>query len=154
MPVEIIKFTAKHVDAAAVLEKKCFSAPWSRDMLEGELHNPHAHYIAAVDGETLVGYGGLHLIIDEAYITNIAVAPAFRRSGIGSRLLERMIRYSVTRGAVFLTLEVRVSNLAAQSMYEKLGFEAAGVRRGYYDNPPEDALIMTRYINTGRRKKR
>jgi [ribosomal protein S18]-alanine N-acetyltransferase len=154
MAVEIVKFRPEHVRAAAVIERQSFSVPWSEEMISGELINPHAYYFAAEDRGILVGYCGMHLIMDEAYITNIAVTPKHRRLGIGLRLLDKLMNYAILRGAVFLTLEVRKSNLAAQTMYESRGFEIAGIRKGYYGKPAEDALIMTKYIKTGKRSTR
>ncbi len=148
MKLQIEPFAAQHVAAAARLEEQCFDAPWSEAALAEELDNEHALFLAAVDEESgqLAGYLGCHLVVDEGYIANVAVSPTFRRSGIGSALVCALIERAKERGASFLTLEVRVSNRAAIGLYEKLGFQSVGVRRGFYDKPKEDALLMTVHL--------
>lgn len=148
MALRIVKFTKEHIGGALELEKLCFSVPWTRAMFEGELQNRNTAYFSALSDGELIGYAGMQLIIDEGYITNIAVSPAHRRSGVGSKLLARLLSYAVGRNAAFMSLEVRKSNAAAQAMYEKHGFSIAGSRAGYYEKPVEDALIMTKYYKT------
>ena len=144
MYYEIVPMDRSHLEQIAQLEKTCFSAPWSYAMLEEELYNPHASFIVADDGEGgVLGYAGLHAILDEGYIDNIAVEEAARRHGVASALLDVFCRFAQVNLA-FLTLEVRASNQAAIALYEKHGFQQAGLRKGYYQHPREDAIIMTR----------
>lgn len=139
----IVNMEKRHIPSIASIERECFSAPWNEKMIEEELSNPCAHYIVyECDGE-VCGYVGLHSILDEGYITNIAVSEKHRRKGIASALLEKLI--SDTEKLSFITLEVRVSNVPAISLYERFGFENVGTRKNYYTNPSEDALLMTKF---------
>ena len=133
----------ENVHQVAELEKECFADPWSLSSLLGEILNPNAVYLTAMRGQAVLGYLGMHQILDEGHITNLAVAPACRRDGLGRMLLIELIAYARERDFAFLTLEVRASNEAAIALYRGLGFEQAGLRRGYYKHPAEDAVIMT-----------
>lgn len=128
---------------AAALEKVCFSMPWSEELLRRALADPHQLWLGAVTGERLLGYAGMQTVLDEGYIDNIAVDPAFRRRGVASALLGRLIEIARGEGLAFLTLEVRKSNLGAIALYERFGFRRVGRRRGYYEKPREDAILMT-----------
>lgn len=144
MNYALTPMTRAHLPALEALEQECFSLPWSRNMLAEELINDAASYIVAeAEDGTVLGYAGLHVVLDEGYITNIAVSPHWRRQGIAARLLDAFVRFGQAHLA-FLTLEVRASNTAAIGLYESFGFTRAGLRRGYYDAPKEDALLMTR----------
>ena len=144
MYYEIVPMDRGHIPQIAALEKECFSAPWSEQLLSDALFDPQASFIVADDGEgNILGYAGLHAVLDEGYIDNIAVVPDARRHGVASALLEVFCRFAAVNLA-FLTLEVRKSNAAAIALYEKHGFRQAGLRPGYYQHPREDALIMTR----------
>lgn len=144
--IDIVAMTPLHLDRIMEIEQACFTAPWSKGTFLQELvSNPYASYIVALAEETVVGYAGTWLVLDEAHVTNIAVAPEWQRQGIGRRLLEELLRISLRQGAKSITLEVRRSNTAAQNMYQSFGFVVAGVRRGYYTNDNEDALIMWLY---------
>ena len=113
-------------------------------MLTDALFDPQASFIVAEDDEgNVLGYAGLHAVLDEGYIDNVAVEPDARRHGVASALLEVFCRFAAANLA-FLTLEVRASNSAAIALYEKHGFRRAGLRPGYYQKPREDAVIMTR----------
>ncbi|MDR3645731.1 MAG: ribosomal protein S18-alanine N-acetyltransferase [Clostridia bacterium] len=136
---------AQHLDALARLEAMCFSKPWSRDSLASELENPVAVFFVAQADGAAVGYAGMHHVVDEGYIDNIAVHPLYRRRGAANALLARLDRYAVKNGLAFLTLEVRRSNKEAQRLYARNGFVKAGERRDFYVAPPEDAVIMTKY---------
>ncbi len=142
--VRIVPMTADHLDQVAELERICFSAPWSRKMLAEELENDCAAFLVAedVDG-TVVGYAGLLVVLDEGYITNVAVKPELRRQGIASQLLEVFINFAKGNHLAFLTLEVRPSNTAAIVLYGRHGFRSTGRRKNYYEHPKEDAIIMT-----------
>jgi ribosomal-protein-alanine N-acetyltransferase len=142
-PVEIEDMTLDDVGAVQEVERASFPVPWPANAFRQELtHNRNARYIVAREGRRVVGYAGLWLMVDEAHITTFAVHPDHRRRRIGERLLQRLFELAGELGAEWLTLEVRVSNLAAQRLYEKYGFKKAGVRRRYYSDNSEDALIM------------
>lgn len=144
MYYEIVPMDRSHIPQIAALERDCFSDPWSETLLEDALFNPQASFIAAEDDEGhILGYAGLHAVLDEGYIDNIAVTPDARRHGVASALLDVFCRFGAAHLA-FLTLEVRKSNTPAIALYEKFGFQQTGLRPGYYQHPREDALIMTR----------
>ena len=142
-PVVIQDMTLDDVDGVQVVERASFPLPWPANAFRHELtQNKNARYIVARDGERIVAYAGLWLMVDEAHITTFAVLPEARRRRIGERLLQRLFEIAHEMKAEWLTLEVRASNLAAQRLYEKYGFRRAGVRRRYYSDNNEDALIM------------
>ena len=146
MYYEIVPMDRSHISQIAALERECFSTPWTEAMLSEELFNPQASFIVAEDDEgNILGYAGLHVVLDEGYIDNIAVQQDARRHGVASALLDVYCRFGAVNLA-FLTLEVRASNEAAIGLYEKYGFQRAGLRPGYYQKPREDAVIMTRYF--------
>lgn len=130
----------------AELDKICFAIPWSEKSFEDELKNKMANYFIARDGDKIVGYAGFWEVCGEGDITNVAVNPCYRRRHIGSRLIEEMIRKAKSMNLELLTLEVRRTNVAAQGLYEKYGFEVLGVRKAYYSDNKEDALIMTKML--------
>lgn len=130
-----------------LVERKCFSTPWSRSIFISEVtRNDNAVYIVAVSGERVVGYAGIWVILDEGHITNIGVDPGYQRQGIGHALMDELTRYVIERGVVAMTLEVRVSNAVAQALYTKMGFVPKGIRKEYYQDDKEDALIMWREL--------
>ncbi len=144
MYYEIVPMDRSHIPQIAALERECFSRPWSEGLLEDALFDPQASFLAAEDEEgNVLGYAGLHAVLDEGYIDNIAVEPAARRHGVASALLDVYCRFAAANLA-FLSLEVRSSNAPAIGLYEKYGFRRAGLRPGYYRDPREDAVIMTR----------
>jgi len=141
--IKILPMSESHLDEAAALEKICFSVPWSRAMLEYELHEESAKWLAAVDGDGhLAGYVGYHQVLDEGSIMNVAVHPDHRRKGIASKLLHNL--FSDLTGVSAVYLEVRDSNEPAQRLYEHFGFKPCGKRRNYYEHPTEDAVIMVK----------
>lgn len=143
--LHIVKMQAKHIEDLAQIEKLCFSKPWSYESLAEELSNPLAvFFVAELDGKT-VAYAGMHHIIDEGYITNIAVHPDFRRRGLATALVRVLDSYAKDNGLAMLTLEVRPSNIAAINIYSNAGFDEEGVRRDFYEDPKEDGLIMTKH---------
>ena len=131
-----------HVAQIAELEKQCFSDPWSEKSVASELENPLALWLAAVENGRVLGYAGSQTVMDETDMMNIAVHPDFRHQGIAKGLIESLIAELKERGSRGLTLEVRLSNMPAVSLYEKLGFAQIGRRPNYYRNPKEDALIL------------
>lgn len=142
-PVVIQDMTLDDVDGVQVVERASFPLPWPANAFRHELtQNKNARYIVARDDERIVAYAGLWLMVDEAHITTFAVLPEARRRRLGERLLQRLFEIAHEMKAEWLTLEVRASNLAAQRLYEKYGFRRAGVRRRYYSDNNEDALIM------------
>ena len=141
--MQIVSMTAEHVSRLAALEKLCFSEPWSEKSLLEEIDNPAACFLVAVRENEVLGYGGMHTVLGESYVDNIAVFPAHRGKGIGRALTAALIGRAQADGGAFITLEVRASNRPAVSLYTSLGFEQAGVRRNFYTAPREDALIFT-----------
>lgn len=143
---EISKLTAEDVPAVAALERECFSLPWSERSLFESLAEASSVFLKAVFCGELVGYIGANVICGEGYVTNVAVTKNQRRKGNAERLLLECERLCRERGAQFLSLEVRKSNLPAVSLYEKCGYSVCGERRNFYSEPREDALIMTKYF--------
>lgn len=141
--IEILKVSPEHIDDIAVIENLCFKIPWSRQSIEEEITgNKLAFYLCARADGRIAGYAGMWHICDEGHITNIAVHPEYRKIGIGSMLLQRLVSHARSIGISSMTLEVRKSNIPAQKLYRKFGFVDAGVRKGYYADNNEDALIM------------
>ena len=140
--MEYMKMTEAYVEGVAALEKECFSMPWSENAVRSELTNPLSLWLVAVDGEKLAGYVGSQSVMGEADMMNLAVAPEFRRKGIGESLVISLIDNLKTLDIHSLTLEVRAFNEPALSLYKKLGFLLVGRRPNYYTNPKEDALIL------------
>ena len=133
------------VKLIAGLENKCFSTPWSEQSFFEEITtNDIARYAVAAAGEQIIGYAGIWLVTDEGHITNVAVHPDFRRRGIARALVSSLIETSLNEGVDKFTLEVRASNKEAISLYKSLDFFECGIRREYYDDDGEDALIMWR----------
>ena len=126
------------------IEKECFTAPWSLSALNAEVERPTSIGLMALDasGTIVAGHISMRHVINEGHISNIAAAKAHRRKGIASLLLQNLINEAAKREMIGLTLEVRVSNHAAISLYKKFGFETEGQRKNYYANPTEDAFIM------------
>ncbi len=131
-----------HLGQMAALEQVCFSCPWSKTMLAGELENPHARYIVAEDGGEVLGYMGMYIVEDQGFVSNIAVSPHVRRQGIASELMREQICYACDNGVREIMLEVRASNTSAIELYKRFGFFCAGMRPRYYERPTEDAILM------------
>ena len=135
----------KDVPAIEEIEKQCFTVPWSYESLHKDIvENGLAFYVVAQTDGRVCGYVGIWKILDEGHITNVAVAPEFRRKHIGRAMLEALIDVTSQEGIEKYTLEVRASNQAAIRLYEGLGFKAEGIRPGYYEDNGEDAVIMWR----------
>ena len=151
MSVKIVPMTADHLEELEKLERICFSRPWSRKMLAEELENQCAAFLVAEDSVSgrVLGYAGLMVVADEGYITNVAVFPEYRRQGIAAQILQVFLQFAAANHLAFLTLEVRPSNAAAIALYQGFGFEEVGRRKNYYNLPKEDALILTKYFETG-----
>ena len=147
IPYQLVPMDRELIPQIAELEKQSFSMPWTEEMLLDELESMTGSVIVAVDRDRQVlGYAGLTVVLDEGYINNIAVRRKYRRMGLGSELLKVFIRFAQAQKLSFLTLEVRDTNLAARSLYGKFGFREVGRRKNYYDQPREDAILMTRYF--------
>ena len=127
------------------IERACFSDPWTLSILRVQLSHV---FIAALEGETVVGYAGLTHVLDEGSVTNVAVAPEWRRRGVADALLLELERRARTLALAFLTLEVRSGNAPAIALYEKHGYKVVGRRKNYYEKPVEDALLMTLILGT------
>ncbi|MEW6172671.1 MAG: ribosomal protein S18-alanine N-acetyltransferase [Bacillota bacterium] len=133
----------EHIDEILEIEKVSFPQPWSRETFLFEMVlNQLADYVVALHNDSLVGYGGMWLVLDEAHVTNIAVHPRYRNKGIGGQILRELIRLAAMRGLKKMTLEVRPSNSPARKLYEGFGFVQKGVRKRYYQDNNEDAIIM------------
>lgn len=144
--MEIIKMDACHVAQVAALEAVCFRDPWSERSVASELTNPLSCWLVAVDGETVLGYIGSQTVLDESDVMNVAIHPDHRRKGIAQALVTALADALRERGSCKLTLEVRSSNASAISLYEKLEFRQIGLRKNYYRNPREDALILQKEL--------
>lgn len=140
--MELTTMTAAHVPQIAALEQLCFSDPWSQRSIASELENPLSLWLVALDGSQVAGYVGSQSVLGEADMMNLAVSPAYRRQGVGEALVTALIAQLSEVAVHCLTLEVRVSNTAAQALYAKLGFTQIGRRPRYYTHPQEDALIL------------
>ena len=150
MHVRVVPMTADHLDEVAELERICFSVPWSRNMLAEELDNLLSAFLVALEeGGRVVGDAGVQIILDEGYITNVAVRPECRRQGIAAKLLQVFLDFAKANRLAFLTLEVRASNYDAIALYGSRGFRSVGRRKNYYEHPKEDAIIMTLEFDHG-----
>ena len=138
----IMKMTQCHVSQIADLEKICFNDPWSENSIASELGNRLSHWLVALDGEKVVGYVGSQTVLGETDMMNIAVHPDYRKQGIATELIEALIQVLKERDSHSLMLEVRESNDPAKELYSKMGFELVGIRKNYYRNPKENALIL------------
>ena len=158
MEIIIAPMELRHIPILAELERQCFAEPWSEKSLREELENPQAVFLTAEtpQGE-LLGYSGMHDVLGEGYIDNIAVFPQARGKGVGSALVRALCDYGESNHLDFITLEVRPSNEAALALYHKFGFCQEGIRKNYYCHPTEDAWLLTRRFSpsteqTGLRK--
>lgn len=133
-----------HLSQAAELEQLCFTQPWSESSLAILTQQNGVGIAALTDGGKLVGYCGMLTVLDEGQITNVAVHPEFRRMGIGTALLNRLLEEANALGVTQISLEVRESNSAAKALYLRHGFTVAGVRKRFYSHPTEDGLVMVR----------
>ena len=133
-----------HANGVYELSKECFAIPWTLDSINNELNNPLAKYVIAEDLSTgeVVGFGGVWIIAGEGDITNIAVSSKYRKLGIASNLLIKLFDVCKTFNCEDITLEVRASNIPAQNLYKKFNFKEEGIRKGYYSDNGEDAIIM------------
>ena len=140
---QVREMALQDIDQVLVMERLCFSTPWSREAFVSEIRdNECAHYLVGETAGRVVAYGGFWRVLDEGHITNVAVHPDYQGLGYGKALLAALLAQAAARGVASATLEVRESNARAIHLYEKFGFEPAGRRRGYYADNGEDAIIM------------
>lgn len=147
MRVSIERMRLSDLDDVMRIERQCYPTPWQEDTFRYEIvGNPQAYYVVAhlhrTQGTTAVGYAGMWLVAGEAHITTVAVDPLYRGLKIGERLLVDLLDAAMRRGAFSATLEVREGNLVAQRLYIKYCFDAVGMRRGYYSDTGENAILM------------
>jgi len=147
MAYTVCDVTAAHIPQIEVLERRCFSMPWTAEQLQSQMKDSQHEFIAAVSPDgTVYGYVGMMYVLDEGYISNVAVSPEYRRRGIADELIDRLCAICETLKLSFVTLEVRAGNMPAVALYEKHGFRRVGLRKAYYERPKEDALLMTKFF--------
>lgn len=140
--LQIRPMNEEDLEQVETIERESFSVPWSFDAFKSALQQDYTIYLVACSGETIVGYCGMYVSLDEGEIPNVAVRREYRGGGIGARMLEALLAEAQKRKVASVFLEVRAGNEPAQALYRKLGFEAAGIRKRFYENPTEDAVIM------------
>ena len=142
MRYQIVPMEQQHIERLAEIERACFHAPWSEHALQEELDK--GIFLVALDEQGVpAGYVGCQTVLDEGYITNVAVCPEYRRQGIAGQLLQELADRAVMQKLAFVTLEVRASNAPAIALYEKAGYVPVGQRKNFYRAPTEDAVLMT-----------
>ncbi len=146
MPVQITDVQPGHLPQIEELEKRCFSLPWTWEQLMSQLPDDSHEFLAAEEEGSVLGYVGMMTVLDEGYISNVAVDPAHRRCGIGDLLIAELLERAQIRELSFVTLEVREHNAPAIALYRKHGFAPVGLRKNYYELPTENALLMTKYL--------
>jgi ribosomal-protein-alanine N-acetyltransferase len=148
MELKTLRFeelTADRIPAILEIEVEANRSPWSERSFLNEINHPHGHFLVAIGNGEVVGYGGVWLVIDEAHITNIAVSSAYRKLGIGRKLMTELLAKSKALGMTCSTLEVRASNEPAIRLYQELGFKETASRKSYYPDNKEDAVVMWMY---------
>lgn len=143
---EVKKMEHEHVDAVYEIEELSFFTPWSKKSIKTEIDNKIGRYIVIKENERVVSYGGFWLVLDEANINNIAVHPDYRGKGISKLLMNTLIEMAKAENAKTMYLEVRSSNSVAQKLYRGLGFAMIGLRKGYYLDTDEDAIVMMKEL--------
>lgn len=141
----VLPFSNEHIDGVFNISNISFKTPWSKESIAKELQNEFARYVVAMKDNLIIGYAGAWLILDEGQITNIAVHPEYRGIGASHMLLDALIDVCALENITSMTLEVRKSNIAAQSLYKKHGFIEEGIRKNYYLDNNEDGIIMWKH---------
>ena len=146
MEYRIIDATGAQMEQIEAIERQCFSCPWTLEQLRSQLSDDRHVFLAAVaESGAVLGYVGMMFVLDEGYISNVAVAPDFRRQGVADALISALMTRAEELGLAFVTLEVRAGNEPAKALYAIHGFVPVGRRKNYYDLPKEDAILMTRF---------
>ena len=145
--IHIEPMNESHIEEIYEIEKDCFSSPWSKEQFSEMLNSDFAFFRVAKFNAEVIGYIGLYCVLDEGQITNVAVKKDFRKQGVAKMLFEYIKNEAIKRGIKIFTLEVRISNEPAINLYKKLGFKKDGIRADFYENPIEDALLMSLKIN-------
>ena len=140
--IQYRRMQKEDLEEVAAIEQQIFSLPWSKQAFEESLDNKNTLFIVAKSEEKIAGYCGIYISFEEGNISNVAVAPAFRRKGIAENMIKDLLKEAAKKGVTSVFLEVRKTNVAAIALYEKSGFREVGVRKDFYDKPKEDALIM------------
>lgn len=143
--VQYERLVETHIPAILAIEEASNPAPWSERSFRNELDHPQGRFVVARMGDEIVGFAAVWLVVDEAHVINVAVSPEHRRKGIGLGMMAHVLGEAQREGMACATLEVRASNESAIQLYEKLGFERVSVRRGYYPDNREDAVVMWLY---------
>ncbi len=145
--IDVVLLNEDNINELVQLENICFSDPWSATMFLGDLQSEYTCYFGTFnDDGKLIGYAGMWISVDCGEITNVAVHPDYRRNGIAAELVGNLIKICRVNGLSDINLEVRESNCKAISLYNKLGFEKVGIRKNYYKNPTENAILMTKKL--------
>lgn len=144
--MKIIRLTKNNIEDIFLIETKCFSHPISIVNLNDNLNNDKYIFVGCQTNQEIVGYCGVFIVSGEAYINNIAVLQEYRKKGIATKILEKIISITKDKNCEFITLEVRESNFSSINLYKKLGFHQVGMRKRYYREPVESAIIMTKYF--------
>ncbi|MEN6349807.1 MAG: ribosomal protein S18-alanine N-acetyltransferase [Syntrophomonas sp.] len=138
--------TVSDIEQVMIIENDSFSLPWSRDSYMNEFNNKFASYVICDVRGQVAGYAGIWVVFEEAHVTNVAVSRNYRQAGIGEALMEELERIARNKKATRILLEVRPSNNPALAMYRKMGFLATGLRKKYYSDNDEDAIVMTKFL--------
>lgn len=145
-PFVIREMDRLHVPQVVEIERVCYPAPWSESAFTNEMTSGASVAIVALDGESVAGFLVGWIAADQVHVANIAVAAGYRRRGVGTGMMLRLLEEAVRRGCISSSLEVRESNLAARAMYSRLGFRSVALRKSYYTNPTEDAVVMLKTL--------
>lgn len=141
--IHIRKMQYSDINHVMEVEKSSFTSPWTKEIFYQEIEkNSYAHYFVVESNEQVIGYAGMWIVVDDAQITNIAIKPDYRGFRIGERLFQHIYQHAIQNGVKRLSLEVRASNYVAQRLYRKFGLVPGGVRKNYYTDNQEDAIIM------------
>ncbi len=140
------KMTLMDIDAIIRIENESFTLPWSRESYIGELNNHFANYLVVDYEGDVIAYGGIWVVFEEGHITNVAVDPEYRNAGVGHALMEELERVARQKKATRILLEVRPSNMSALALYRGMGYLDSGLRKGYYSDNNEDAIVMTKLL--------
>ncbi len=141
-----VRIAFAHLPHLLAIEEQSYPDPWTPGMFNQEVVNPASHFHVAMLETEVIGYGGFWLTAGEAHITKLTVASPYRRQGFGTNIMLHLLREAARINAMVMRLEVRESNAAARTLYERLGFSVIGVRRGYYSRCPENAVVMEKWL--------